>query len=617
MNSSVFVALIVWIILIPFLYCFGSLFLGRFKEQNFLLRGILYVGLGFGLLSYSVILSGYFKMMKPIVFVALVSAILTLRRSKIFEFSNWFLSLFREVFHKSKGLLERMGQAIFLISLSITFLICFLPEISNDALAHHLALPKRYLQMGQVAPVPYDFKSYQSILMNALYVIGLMFNSVSAAKLFHWWTGVFLTFSLIIFINEHTNKRWISIFWGLLLWLTPTFMAQVSTTYVDIGVAFFLFLSFYLFWQGLETKKIAVFFLSGVFLGFAANSKYSGLLGGLPFVVFLAYSIFKSRFHLHYLKVLCSFGVGFCLFGGFLFIRNWMLTGNPLFPIFSSFVGVTVSSELTEALTHGLGPPKSVISFLLIPWNYTFNLKYVTLGEWLGPFYFLSLPFSVYGFFKNRLARFSCYFVFFYLVGWFFMGPHERYLLPVLPVSLISSAIGLNQFFSQKSRKRWVWSFSWFSAFIILFLFSLSLYRFRFQYPAVIGVWNYRTYLETMERTYPIAEWVNQNLPLNAKILVTSEPRLFYFDREVIREGMLHHYTHYADGKKPEEIVRFLKSIGVTHILMSDRLNHETSSESSERLAKLSTHLTRKLISVDSRNKWGYKFQYTIYELNS
>lgn len=635
MDPSLPIALLVWACLLPCLYLIGSFFENWLTAEEKLVRGIIYIGIGYGVLAYYVIFTGFFDAMNTYSLTTFFILLLVVRIRKVKEFQEWFSRLFREIFLTGEGKFEFLCQILFWISLAITLLTCFLPETSGDAVAHHLNLPKRYLQSRQIAPIPFDFKSYQSILMNALYTIGLMFKSVPAAKLFHWWSGVFLTSLLILFVNTLTKNKSIAIFSGLMLWLTPTFMLQVSTTYVDIGVTFFLFLAFYLFWRALELKKNICFLLSGAFLGFAANSKYSGLLGLLPFTGFFMLWILKSRFDSKALKAALYFSVGLILCGGFLFIRNWILKGNPVFPIWSSHIGERVASELTRDLLYRLGPfeknlPDAFFSFFLIPWNFTFIPQYatfsfslnptfkVTLGEWMGPFYFLSLPFAAYGYFKDKLARFCCAFIFLYLVGWFFMGQYVRYLLPVLPIYLIASAIGLTRFL--KVRKQTRRAFAWGGGFIAFFLFSILLYHFRYQYKPLLGFLNYQTYLEHMERTHPIAEWTNRELPLNAKILSVDEFRLFYFDRETVRWVMLRRFPGYPESEKPKDISQFLKSIGITHVLSAERLTDPALLNKSKDKTKLhlllsDSELARELTTLDSKNLQDAKYRYSVYEL--
>jgi hypothetical protein len=41
-------------------------------------------------------------------------------------------------------------------------------------------------------------------------------------------------------------------------------------------------------------------------------------------------------------------------------------------------------------------------------------------------------------------------------------------------------------------------------------------------------------YLALKERTFPVAEFVNKNTPPNSIIIVSGEPRVFYFNRNII-----------------------------------------------------------------------------------
>ena len=631
MAPAFLTTILLWVGLLPSLYLLGSFFEKWLEKETFLMRGIVYVGLGFGVLAYYVIFSSYLGALNQNAVVALFVFLLLFKRKTIKkEFWKWLSSLFRVIFLKRESGFELIWQSLLGISLLITLAACFLPEISGDAVAHHLNLPKRYLQMGQIIPPPYDFKSYQSITMNALYVIGLMFKSVSAAKLFHWWAGVFLTFALIIFVLQRTKKRSLALFSGLMLWLTPTFMVQVSTTYVDIGVTFFLFLSFYLFWRSFEIKRNGLFFLSGAFLGLAAQTKYSGLLGGLPFAASFAYLIFKSKGSSRSFKTVFNFAIGFLIFGGFLFIRNGMLTGNPVFPIFSSAIGERVASELTHDLLYklgplGSGPFKGVVSFLMIPWNFTFVPRYstfqfspkISLGEWMGPFYLFSFPFILYGLAKkDKLIRFSSFFIFFYLIAWFFMGQYVRYLLPVFPVYLAASTSGLKLFFEKHHAYKK--TIAYVGGLLVFFLFSILVYHFRYQYKPLVGMQSYQSYLERMERTYPVALWVNRELPQNSKILSLDEFRLFYFDPQTLRDSMLYNYTGYADASNPNDIINFLKSIGITHILSTEPIGFSvTPTENRVKLNMILSDgkLAKRLNTIESKNIHGEKYRYAIYEL--
>jgi hypothetical protein len=43
-----------------------------------------------------------------------------------------------------------------------------------------------------------------------------------------------------------------------------------------------------------------------------------------------------------------------------------------------------------------------------------------------------------------------------------------------------------------------------------------------------------KAYFLKMERTYPVAEFINNTLPEDSLLIVVFEPRLFYFDRKIL-----------------------------------------------------------------------------------
>ena len=83
-------------------------------------------------------------------------------------------------------------------------------------------------------------------------------------------------------------------------------------------------------------------------------------------------------------------------------------------------------------------------------------------------------------------------------------------------------------------------------------------------------------YLERKERSYKVYKYVNDKLPKSSIILSVGEPRSYYCDRGFIYEYNLRHDTHYYEKvKNPDELVRFLKSKGITHILFWKYLDAE------------------------------------------
>ena len=191
------------------------------------------------------------------------------------------------------------------------------------------------------------------------------------------------------------------------------------------------------------------------------------------------------------------------------------------------------------------------------------------------------------------------------------MGQYVRYLLPVFPIYLVASALGLKLFLDKHCKYKKMLAFT--GALTVVFLFSILVYHFRYQYKPLLGMQSHQSYLENMERTYLVADWMNRELPQNAKILSLDEFRLFYFDHEIIRQVMLERYSEYPQSGNTSDIIQFLKSIGITHVLAAEKAGSDIWTNSILSDVKWA----RKLTTIESKNLREGKYRYSVYELSA
>ena len=274
------------LLLLPALYAAGSFLAPFFSEEKEPVRGILFVGAGFGFFAFTLAIAGHFGAYRLATVAVFAVGVILIRIRLVREFEGW-LKFLVKIFSPGPGGEGALLGAIFFLLLGVTALMCAAPEIANDALCYQLNLPKTFLRRMSTLPIPDDFNSYLPMFMNYLYGVGLMAGSITAAKLFHWLTGVLLTAAVVCTIEELSGKKILAVFIGLMLWLTPTVFKEIATTYVDVGAAFFLFLALHLFLRARRRSGTSLWVLSGLFLGFAAGAKYLTLMAALPFGVML------------------------------------------------------------------------------------------------------------------------------------------------------------------------------------------------------------------------------------------------------------------------------------------------------------------------------------------
>ena len=544
------------------IFLLGNPFCQRLQNYSLPITGCIALTVGLGLFSYVCVFMSYFGLFSPTATIVAFAVFTVIGFRKLSVLRLWGRMTFKEMTMNDRSLFGWALQIVWWGSFALTLLMCLLPEIANDALAHHLNMAKRFTHAGLIAPIQYDIKSYQSLLMNGVYAFALLHDSVILAKLFHWASGILLTVCLIRVIEEETDNRSLSFFLGVMLWLTPTLMNQVTTTYVDVAATLFLFLSVWLFLHSREEMNgLASAMIGGILLGFSMVTKLSVFLALPPLVCIGVYRLWKAKDRQGYFRILLLFAAGFLIASVFFLLRNVLLTGDPLYPMLTPLEG----EDFKEAL-YRLGPKKTVLSFLLLPLNLTFRPWDYDYHHWAGPFYLCALPFAVYGAVKNKQARDLMFFVFVYTIGWYWMGQNVRYLLPAFPLYLIAAAYGFQAVYPKWGAILRIGGFG-----LLAGLSALTVYHFRWQIQAVMSGWTQEKYLERMERSFPLAAWINQNLPDDSKILALREVRLFYFDPPIVRRGMLEQTEGTLAEWEPQEIADFLQAEGFTHILDSHR----------------------------------------------
>ena len=620
MTQSPFFMLAFWFVLLPALWASGSLAGFRLRAKNPLFSGVLTLGLGLGVFAYFLILAGSFGLLKPEAVLIFLALSFTCGWRKGMGVFRWLREMLQP-FLESRDFFSRVCQFSLVGTVVFTALFCFLPEIANDALAIQLYAAKNFVKHASVSPSFYDITSYRPLFMSVLYSTGLLFQNVAIAKFFHWVCGVLLVSALTIKVSEVTQNKKVALFAGLMLWLTPTLMNQITATYIDAGVSLFIFLGYCVVIDGLEDLDRAHFFYGGLLIGLAVGIRTLSLGAFSAIMVILGLRLFQRSIKKRVVIAGVCFALGVFLTSAYWFLRDWIYTGNPVYPYLGALFG-TEDTSLVSSIYLRMGLPKSLASFLMIPWNITFKPQYFDYHHWVGPVYLSVLPFVLYAAIKIKRARTHLLFVLFLTIFWYFTGQNVRYLLPMLPVYLLVGGMGIAAFLGTSSGRKWGRVGLQGAAYLlIVFLLALTARHFRFQFLPAAGIWSQNVYLNKLERTMPMAEWINKNLPQNAKILILEEVHLYYFDREVILEDDLNTRTHFKALSSPEALVAILKAHGITHILeTTDILDNAVlgTSENSPHPIDLllkDRRFTKPSVSLPSANVLDKRCQYVLTEL--
>lgn len=549
-------------------------------------------GIGFGLLAYGVFVIGILGVLNQwtLMSLAVFLAILGFFSIRSIRFRSGFkISFHTGILYAILGLVIVLGLMDVLT-----------PEISNDSLCYHLTWPKYFLEAGRIGYFDYDPNSLYPFLMEMLYTFGLGLGGAALAKSMHFATGLIACFAIYGFSRKYLAKEY-SLIAVLGFLLSPVVLNQWGITYVEVGLAAFSVLALFSFLEWLDNPSPRWAILSGIFIGFALSVKLLGLMT----LAIIGFGFLINLLKKNGLKSLIAFSVSALVFSFVWYLRMYQEYKNPVYPYFNSLFGLPLTDGrgMTNYDVAGTGMGAGLIQYLLMPWNITMHpQRFEGLGAQIGVLFLAFVPASFLAIREFPVVKRLLIIVLGYLTIWFFLAQNSRFLVPIIPFLAILVAFAFMELMRQGF---WIRTFAILPLIAIFALnTSFAAYNNRNLFPVVTGKESPEAFLLRTERSYQTAQWVNQNLPKDSKILNVGEVRVYYFDRHLVREGFYPHKTD-LDSLKKE---RF------THVLFSSKAGSPVPSkpvhelESSPGLEKIYQF---KYISPDKSETWDYR----IYEI--
>jgi len=447
----------------------------------------------------------------------------------------------------------------FLFIFLLTVITCLIvlasvPPVSRDALVHHLYIPKLYLQHGGIFEIPDLEFSYYPMNVDLLYLLCLRFGNDILPKYIHFFFSLVTSFLIYQYLKERISKN--LALSGALFFLTIPIIIKLSiTAYVDLGLTFFSFASIFLILKWTEHDQghhLIVF--AGIFAGLAAGTKYNGIIVIFLLTAFLPIIALRMKtgtvkprnvIFLSALFLMCSLVV----FSPWP-LRNYIWTGNPLFPLFSNASlnqeGLNASANLPPLLIRKIVHGESWLEILLIPVRIFFTGQddnpRLFDGK-LNPFLLLLPLFSLVirsdnGKVQQEKKLFLWFSILFFFIASTQAVNRARYIAPILPCLVVLSMLSLHDLkqFSGNNKKRLL-----FGQFLIpsviaaaigyntVYLISQFHYVRPFSY--LLGHETRSQYIARYRPEYPVIEFANSTLKPSDKILgVFLGNRGYYFD---------------------------------------------------------------------------------------
>jgi len=426
-----------------------------------------------------------------------------------------------------------------LILVLVAYLVIFLfhaltPETSYDALVYHLGFPGAWLLQHRLRlPVTYVF-SGMPLNTELLYGLALALSDGILAKLVHFGFGVSALLA-IYGIAAKLSQRVFALLAVLIFIATPMLSLDFAWAASDLAALFFGLMGAYALLSAVEDEQEESRWirLSGLFVGMAMGCKYPAWI---LFPTFILAWVWQTR------RWRAAGAFALCAAVAVLpwIIKNGVLFHNPIYPFFAQILRAPqnslvnwdlLRSEAGRDWTHR-GLFSGIGNVLREPWSSTMGETAVG-GNYLGPLLLLTLPFLLAW---PRGKEFS-FWRKLTLLGWLissFLSFMPRFWLPVLPIAAILAAASLAMLESRR--------FKIGMTVVIVSVAGLNLFwshRFFMAqrgWDETLGRLSTEDYLRIPHAHYlspydPAARYLNAHAPVDAKVLLLGDTRMFYIER--------------------------------------------------------------------------------------
>lgn len=406
--------------------------------------------LGYGLVGSVIAILGIFSLLRTDILLLTISILASIGLYP-YNFLHPKKDYYKVIFKKAKKILQ-----INFLTVGI-FLFCFIsivrlatPEIAEDA--YHTDFPIFYIATQTTmheSKDPFHIITFPQLAeMN--YIIPIVLGHKEASRFLH--TIFYLLIVLLLFkFSQKTNASF-SKYSPLLFVTAPVVIRYAPTQYIDFFMVFAFLLSVLLIISSKTKKDI---FLSGIILGVALATKL-WILIYIPVFIISIYLTFRKKGVLNNLKRIIIFLFGAFIFPSIWYVRTFIITGNPIYPILAKIESLESNEAVQAPLSNYLG----------FNWNMFSPDNMIVLS----PIFFLSIiMILVYRkpiFLQLKKSTIFVFIFIFMIEQLLIKVDLGRYLLAWYTIVIIVASAGIT--YSLKNR---IFRITFFGLYLILFIY--------------------------------------------------------------------------------------------------------------------------------------------------
>jgi len=338
-----------------------------------------------------------------------------------------------------RGTEQLLALALFVVLL-LQGAASLAPMTGSDALHYHFTAQSLILREG-FHPQWDLLHAFFCGLSDQIILAGLALGSSPLAQL---W--LFLGGAVGALATYRLTMQWVGGSWpwlaALAFALTPVTVWQATAAGApDIWMCAFIALSLLAFLQGRADEKIGAIVLSGVLAGATAGAKYTGI--ALAAALLAGFTVAVPK-----LRSTVVFFASAVITGFAPYLRNWLWTGDPVFPFHLELLhraGIAINATSLTSILADTGATHIFRLSDLLAFPLFASVDHAHMGAWqlLGPLVLAFSPLAIVPLRKTMEGRSA---LLIWVIGAICIGATSgmaRFLLPLLPIALAASVAGL------------------------------------------------------------------------------------------------------------------------------------------------------------------------------
>ena len=259
---------------------------------------------------------------------------------------------------------EKFCFGLLLCGIVILSLSCFAAHLGTDTFFYHLYFPAMWLRNGSLAyvPVPGYTCEYYPAYGEMLYCFLMAPTPGSAdfACLLQVWALVLNSGAVFVLGSLFGASRTASLASAALVMFTSMVSGNAAMAYTDVLNGGYLTAGIALLCAGASRRHMPSCLGAGILLGTAASIKLTGLMLAPVFALaVMAYFFLRNP---DARKCVAVFAVAPVVFAAPFYLRSWIVTGNPFYPV-----------RVPPFFNAGLEFERHAVGFTAEAWDFFFR----------------------------------------------------------------------------------------------------------------------------------------------------------------------------------------------------------------------------------------------------